>query len=134
MHSVPIPVSAILTVRYNQIRSTQPGSCAPQGAPAMVWDVLAHPQGDAARVPLGARRVSLNRLHADDVVSNAWFAARPPSPFCEGSLPDTEPCPFHVTVDVGIYAVSHIPVVNGAGSVRMPSARSQCPPVRAVAG
>ena len=49
---------------------------------------------------------------------------------------DTVPCPSHAVVDVGGVpdAVSHIPVVSGAGSVGTPSVRSQCPLDHAVAG
>jgi len=49
---------------------------------------------------------------------------------------DTVPCPSHAAVDVGGVpdAVSHIPVVSGAGSVGTPSAWSQRPLDRAVAG
>jgi len=62
----------------------------------------------------------------------------PARPVCESvSLKgDTVPCPSHAAVDVGGVpdAVSHIPVVSGTGSVGTPSAWSQRPLDRPVAG
>ena len=112
-------------------------------APAMVVDMLLHrtstlPKANAVRVLLGARLAKTDS--PSPMMPFQKPGLRPISArlTCEtvSRKGDTVPCPSHAAVDVGGVpdAVSHIPVVGGAGSVGTPSAWSQRPLDRAVAG
>ena len=109
----------------------------------MVVDVLVHPtstlpKGNAVRVLLGARLANTSSPSPMTPFQKPGLRPIPPRLVREAVplVEDTVPCPSHAAVDVGGVpdAVSHIPVVSGAGSVGTPSAWSQRPLDRAVAG
>ena len=110
-------------------------------APAMVVDVLLQrtstlPKGNAVRLLLGARLAKTDSPSPMTSFPKPGLRPIPPR-LAREAVPlveDTVPCPSHAAVDVGGVpdAVSHIPVVGGAGSVGTPSAWSQRPLDRSV--